>query len=67
MRIYNEDEQYKRKPDVYRSWMSTESRRREKRSHFCNMLVKYVKLYCRYTKLAGFRYFVEKNSSWFDR
>ncbi|XP_076220533.1 pickpocket protein 28-like isoform X2 [Nomia melanderi] len=66
MRIYNGDEEYKRKP-AYRSRVSVEPRKREKRSHLCNMLVKYMKLYCRYTKLAGFRYFVEEDSSWFDR
>ncbi|PBC33128.1 Sodium channel protein Nach [Apis cerana cerana] len=37
------------------------------RSHFVQTLIKYSKLYCKYTKLAGFRYFVESKTTWFDR
>lgn len=37
------------------------------KSHFVQTLIKYSKLYCKYTKLAGFRYFVESKTTWFDR
>ncbi|XP_017760977.1 PREDICTED: sodium channel protein Nach-like [Eufriesea mexicana] len=36
-------------------------------ARFVRTLLKYSKLYCRYTKLAGFRYFVEPEATWFDR
>ncbi|KOC68351.1 Sodium channel protein Nach [Habropoda laboriosa] len=41
--------------------------RRSSRSRFVRILLKYTKLYCKYTKLAGFRYFVEPEATWFDR
>ncbi|XP_076279922.1 sodium channel protein Nach-like [Lasioglossum baleicum] len=60
MRIYDgEKESWRRSDVVYR--------RRVKKSRFWKTLAKYTKLYCRYTKLVGFRYFVEERTSWFDR
>ncbi|XP_076658777.1 sodium channel protein Nach [Halictus rubicundus] len=60
MRIYDREEESWRKSDVVH-------RRRVKKSRFWKTLAKYMKLYCRYTKLVGFRYFVEARTSWFDR
>nr|XP_012144723.1 PREDICTED: uncharacterized protein LOC105661740 [Megachile rotundata] len=40
---------------------------RETRSRFVRALIKYGKLYCKYTKLAGFKYFTESSTTWFDR
>ncbi|XP_076751975.1 sodium channel protein Nach [Xylocopa sonorina] len=37
------------------------------RSRFTRTLLKYSKLYCKYTKLTGFKYFVEPEATWFDR
>ncbi|XP_076177386.1 uncharacterized protein LOC143151829 [Ptiloglossa arizonensis] len=36
-------------------------------SWFAKTLTKHLKLYCKYSKLAGFKYFVEPEASWFDR
>ncbi|XP_015432819.1 PREDICTED: uncharacterized protein LOC107188933 [Dufourea novaeangliae] len=52
---------------AYPSWVSTESRNSTKKSHFRKTFMKYAKLYCKYTKLAGFKYFVDEETSWFDR
>lgn len=68
MQIYDVNEflEYKRKPDS-RGWVFPEPRRRSSESRFGRTLIKYVKLYCKYTKLAGFKYFVESGTTWFDR
>ncbi|CAK9800138.1 Sodium channel protein Nach [Anthophora plagiata] len=67
MEIYNANEssKYQRKRDV--SYNGTLNDRRKRRSRFVRILLKYTKLYCKYTKLAGFKYFVEPEATWFDR
>nr|XP_034172628.1 sodium channel protein Nach-like isoform X1 [Osmia lignaria] len=54
MRIYDEKEVLKHE-------------KLETRSRFVRALIKYGKLYCKYTKLAGFKYFTESGTTWFDR
>ncbi|XP_006607222.2 pickpocket protein 28-like [Apis dorsata] len=56
----------KRKKSIKHAWMLSEQIAMSK-SHFVQTLIKYSKLYCKYTKLAGFRYFVESKTTWFDR
>ncbi|CAK9806122.1 Sodium channel protein Nach [Anthophora quadrimaculata] len=67
MQIYSENEssKHQRKRDV--SYNGTLNDRRKRRSRFVRILLKYTKLYCKYTKLAGFKYFVEPEATWFDR
>nr|XP_033328781.1 sodium channel protein Nach-like [Megalopta genalis] len=65
MRNYDGKKERRWRSDVHRGWATP--RKRVKKSLFWHTLVKYTKLYCKYTKLAGFRYFVEARTSWFDR
>ncbi|XP_054006766.1 sodium channel protein Nach-like [Hylaeus anthracinus] len=37
------------------------------KSWFVNTLIKHSKMYCKYSKLAGFNYFVEPETSWYSR
>ncbi|XP_078049298.1 sodium channel protein Nach-like [Augochlora pura] len=67
MRNYDGNGERRWRSDVHRGWVTPSPRKRAKKSFFWQTLVKYTKLYCKYTKLAGFRYFVEARTSWFDR
>ncbi|XP_076668488.1 sodium channel protein Nach [Andrena cerasifolii] len=67
MRTYeaNESLEYRKKHNAL--WGSSDRRKRLDRSHFTRTLAKHVKLYCKYTKLAGFKYIVDSSATWFDR
>lgn len=67
MRTYeaNESLEYRRKHDAL--WGSSDPRKCLERTRFTRTLVKHVKLYCKYTKLAGFKYIVDSRTTWFDR
>ncbi|CAL7946196.1 unnamed protein product [Xylocopa violacea] len=53
-------------PEVPRRRMADRPRDASSRSRFTRTLLKYSKLYCKYTKLTGFKYFVEPEATWFD-